>query len=685
MSRTTPQSVLVLPLAPVQCGSMYETDESREEHPLLMSGPLECSSESDGSLSPRAQSGEPDPTAVLGLRVRALETELKTCQGELREIQRQLNRSERLHRYTETHNQELRRQVETLSREIHDRKQVEHADQEVQTDDYYVWTESDYHYYSTHGNHYCTLVPETVVQSVTAGDNNATENKLEEYRTASSNQNVEEDQEGTECAQHAEEEQGASLADSLRATAEAAVSQTGFVYDESTGMYFDHSTGFYYDSESQLYYDPATGIYYYCDVDSGRYLFHSRVDFQSFSDPVNPQNKEKKTKKKRRDVLGEEKDSEMGYNSVTEREELPIVIKKAKMDSLVESCDSDNSSSSDESEPEEGEITNSDNEKASSDEDMESEDSVISCNSETEEPEKIWPPCIRVIVVRSPVLQKGSLFIITAVKNATFGREKDMGHTIRIPELGVSKFHAEVYFHQDLQSYVLVDQGSQNGTVINGNQILKPKEISEPYMLQHGDEVKFGETVLSFHVHPGSETCDGCEPGQVRAHLRLNNKEEFSAGPILSKEGKELLRRQGLKKIRMKYGLQSGDYEENKAVTNPKYKDRACIRRQKVGSEGTFQREDAPSSVHVEINESNKGRKMLEKMGWKKGEGLGKTGDGMRDPIQLQLRQKKAGLGSKNPTSIEDVRLKTRNSKNWEKARTRYAEAFPDAQPQNET
>ncbi len=88
-----------------------------------------------------------------------------------------------------------------------------------------------------------------------------------------------------------------------------------------------------------------------------------------------------------------------------------------------------------------------------------------------------------------------------------FCREKDMDHAIRIPEMGVSKvplstfiflqgstwficilqgyvtfltldiiwfqFHAEVYFDQVQQSYMLVDQGSQNGTVINGNRILQ--------------------------------------------------------------------------------------------------------------------------------------------------------------------------------------------------------------------
>ncbi|PIO14965.1 hypothetical protein AB205_0115170 [Aquarana catesbeiana] len=314
-----------------------------------------------------------------------------------------------------------------------------------------------------------------------------------------------------------------------------------------------------------------------------------------------------------------------------EREEPASGNKKLKLSSQVaESSTRDSSSSVDDSEPEEGELT--DSEKTSSDEEMSSAESASTHNSDTEDTEQIWPPCIRVIVVRSPVLQKGSLFIITAVKSATIGREKDMGHTIRIPEVGVSKFHAEVYFDHNLQNYVLVDQGSQNGTVINGNQILQPKTVCEPYVLHHGDEVKFGETVLSFHVHPGSDTCDGCEPGQVRAHLRLNQKEEGSVGPVLSKKEKEILRRRGLKKIREKYGLQGVDQEDNKVLKNPKYKDRASRRREVVGSEGTFQREEAPASVHVEISDSNKGRKMLEKMGWKKGEGLGKTGDGMRDP-----------------------------------------------------
>ena len=47
---------------------------------------------------------------------------------------------------------------------------------------------------------------------------------------------------------HSQDGEEGSIADMLRATAEQAMTQTGFVFDETTGMYYDHSTKFYYDS-----------------------------------------------------------------------------------------------------------------------------------------------------------------------------------------------------------------------------------------------------------------------------------------------------------------------------------------------------------------------------------------------------------------------------------------------------
>ncbi|XP_009706737.1 PREDICTED: angiogenic factor with G patch and FHA domains 1 [Cariama cristata] len=539
-------------------------------------------------------------------------------------------------------------EVEELTKEIHNRKEKDTSSVEVQTENYAAWSQADYYYYENYYNHTDTQdsASELPVQH-NHGAEGTDHNSTEESQTGA---DIPLRMDSTKVAEGGEEENviensqeaedtsvpEGSLAESLRAAAEAAVSQTGFIYDENTGLYYDHSTGFYYNSENQLYYDPATGIYYYCDVESGRYQFHSRVDLQSYQASGTQHTKDRKGKKKRKEP---------------ER----ITANEYKVRQLTETMA---------------------NLKISS----------FGLAASGEDEEKIWPPCIRVIVIRSPVLQTGSLYIITAVKPATIGREKDVGHTLQIPEVGVSKFHAEVYFDHDLQNYVLVDQGSQNGTVVNGNQILQPKTKCDPYILEHGDEVKIGETVLSFHIHPGSDTCDGCEPGQVRAHLRLDRKKESSVCPALSKEERELVRRKALKQIRVKYGLQNTEYEDNKAVKNPKYKDRAGKRRETIGSEGTFQRDDSPASVHIEISNSNKGHKMLEKMGWKKGEGLGKDGGGMKDPIHLQLHKTHAGLGASRPASVEDVQIiQSKNKKNWDKARERFAENFQDPKSQRDT
>ncbi|NXF46121.1 AGGF1 factor, partial [Oceanites oceanicus] len=675
-----------------------------------------------------------------------LEAELGACRGQLERAQRRLRRTERLYREARAGNEALRRQVEELTKEIHNRREKDTSSVEVQTEDYAAWSQADYYYYENYYNHTDTqdCASELPVQH-NHGTEDTEHNSTEDTEESQTGTSIPLRMDGTEVAEGGEEENfiqnsqeaentsvpGGSLAESLRAAAEAAVSQTGFTYDENTGLYYDHSTGFYYNSENQLYYDPATGIYYYCDVESGRYQFHSRVDLQSYQASGAQHTKDKKGKKKRKeperitaneykDLDTEEQKSSNSLNcfstteqvSSTEEEESPNVRKKTKMDKNPQnsltakesiSTDSINSHSrkstpdtaaytddsrtaDTESEPEEGEITDSECEAYSSEDEVTSEETADSEDSEDEDEEKIWPPCIRVIVIRSPVLQTGSLYIITAVKPATIGREKDVGHTLQIPEVGVSKFHAEVYFDHDLQNYVLVDQGSQNGTVVNGNQILQPKIKCDPYILEHGDEVKIGETVLSFHIHPGSDTCDGCEPGQVRAHLRLDRKKESSVCPALSKEERELVRRKALKQIRVKYGLQNTEYEDNKAVKNPKYKDRAGKRRETIGSEGTFQRDDSPASVHIEISNSNKGHKMLEKMGWKKGEGLGKDGGGMKDPIHLQLHKTHAGLGTSRPASIEDVQIiQSKNKKNWDKARERFAENFQEPKSQRDT
>ncbi|KAM3621198.1 uncharacterized protein V6R79_007780 [Siganus canaliculatus] len=707
--------------------------------------------------------------AALRLKVESLKQELHECRAELTKLQKQLKQSERLQKSTESYNEDLRKQVDQLSSEIHERKKrdKERVDCETQTEEQ-VWTETDYYnyYYGGYSQNTEAAEPQEVLNTEAAvdtadGSTAAEVSTQNEVTVADGSGPVDN---SVTAPAPTEEGDGGSIADMLRATAEEAMTQTGFVFDETTGMYYDHSTGFYYDSASQLYYDANTGIYYYYDADSGRYQFHSRIEVpaaqavvESYQDKSVGEKKIKKIKKgvkknsqpddkelvydevqleeeeiewveqptskkstesrklkrksrspdeaprrkdssKHREESGKSKRKKQKNGSHHDHDEKRRSKKKAKKSKSKKEKKKKKSPapSSDlerDSEPEEGEITESEKEE------QESMDSFSSsCSSPfSESPESemetqsqeavkdIWPPCVRVIVVRSPVLQVGTLFIITADCPATVGREKDMDHAIRIPEMGVSKFHAEVYFDQEQQSYMLVDQGSQNGTVINGNRILQPKTKCEPHALMHGDEVKMGDTVLSFHIHSGTDTCDGCEPGQVMAHLSKHRREE-STGPTLTKEDKEMLRQKELKQMKAKYGLQSTEYQETKALKNPKYRDRAESRRQTVGSEGVFQRDDAPASVHEEISEVNKGRKMLEKMGWKKGEGLGKEGTGMKAPIELKIRKSQSGLGAGAAMSLDAVSVnKTKSQKNWEKARERFADSFQPDTPSSKT
>ncbi|XP_031550617.1 angiogenic factor with G patch and FHA domains 1-like, partial [Actinia tenebrosa] len=99
-------------------------------------------------------------------------------------------------------------------------------------------------------------------------------------------------------------------------------------------------------------------------------------------------------------------------------------------------------------------------------------------------------------------------------------------------------------------------------------------------------------------------------------------------------------RKKLLRNLKKAYGLEKEAYEEDIDIPNKrKYRDRADLRRIKVGSDVPVELPDAPpASVHRPISSENKGRKMLEKMGWKAGEGLGKEGSGLKEPVSMGNR-----------------------------------------------
>ncbi|XP_013379448.1 angiogenic factor with G patch and FHA domains 1 isoform X1 [Lingula anatina] len=629
-------------------------------------------------------------------KIADLDSELKSTQKKLEKALHKLSKTERRNDKINSYNEDLRKQVEQLSKELHAYKSSGKKRSDASTQ-----------------------VSEALLQ-----ESNGEIGQFEEW---------------SEPVKDPESEEGVSLADSLKATAEAALHQSGYVYDDSTGLYYDYNTGYYYDAEKSLYYDPNTGIYYYYDAGTESYVFHSQADlsyyqtaqagtedFQMYdadtehrSHRKHNRHKDKEEMNKRKEATGH---SEMRKHKSKHRKlDQPIDKKKQTTSDIKDSRLNETKDMVDITEPtisksnrtlsknkrnkgkenlkqeEENSQSNknqcvdfdrSDNCHSSNEEDTELEDGELSSSSSDNDSDSSsnseavleeamtanYPPCIRVMVKESSTLDVGTLYIFT-YPGATIGREKDMGHAILIPDLQVSKMHAEVKYDDSSQVYTIQDYASQNGTFLNGQRLSEPKVLSSCHALTHGDTVQIADSTFLLHIHPGLETCDLCEPGQVQAHLKAQQEQPREI-KILSKEDKEKLRRQEMKKIRKKFGLESAPYEQNSsAVNNPAYTDKAEVRRKTVGSDNPYQKDDAPASVDVAISTENKGHKLLKKMGWASGEGLGKTQKGIKEPIQVNIRLRQtAGLGSAVSVerSMDDAHVKNTQEK-WLKAQDRFS------------
>lgn len=157
---------------------------------------------------------------------------------------------------------------------------------------------------------------------------------------------------------------------------------------------------------------------------------------------------------------------------------------------------------------------------------------------------------------------------------------------------------------------------SENGTFLNEKRL----EANEKVKIKHLDKVFFGSTIcLSLHIHPGQTTCIGCEPGEVM----LKYKAKTSA---LLKPDLESARRETLNSIRKKYGLKNRDFGPKQPAAG--FVDRAQQRRE------SNKEEERPKTTQA-ASSGNIGFKLMSKMGWKEGKGLGKSEDGILEPVRL--------------------------------------------------
>jgi len=98
------------------------------------------------------------------------------------------------------------------------------------------------------------------------------------------------------------------------------------------------------------------------------------------------------------------------------------------------------------------------------------------------------PTAARLVVTAGP--RKGMEFAL-ADPLTTIGRAR--GNSVALADVSVSRRHSRLELQRD--SWVIVDEGSGNGTRVNGRPVQR-------HRLHHGDEIALGDTAMRF-VEPG--------------------------------------------------------------------------------------------------------------------------------------------------------------------------------------
>jgi pSer/pThr/pTyr-binding forkhead associated (FHA) protein len=284
---------------------------------------------------------------------------------------------------------------------------------------------------------------------------------------------------------------------------------------------------------------------------------------------------------------------------------------------------------------------------------------------------------LRLVVLESQLLPVHNIILVDA-NGITIGRDRSWDRRLRLPEMAVSKYHCHIFSNtadifQDADEkqdskFSIIDVGSQNGTFVNGERLSLTKSASAPYPLRHLDVLSVGTTKFQVHEHIGSWPCEQCKSqnGNIIDIAATTLPKALSEEPEVGKSlSMEQARREELRRLKQKYSegkpsRSSGNYVDRADARRKQHVDRSPVTRNsemEVGNDQAYVQQ--ASGVNVRIGTENFGNRLLQKMGWKEGQGLGSSGSGILEPIRAEYREGRAGLGS--PSVEEPLRGKGRS------------------------
>ncbi|EAU85497.1 angiogenic factor with G patch and FHA domains 1 [Coprinopsis cinerea okayama7 len=307
---------------------------------------------------------------------------------------------------------------------------------------------------------------------------------------------------------------------------------------------------------------------------------------------------------------------------------------------------------------------------------------------------------LRLVVQGSNCLPtKRRLAILTGFPEVQFGRDKPAASSvtprIRLKEMEVSKVHATVFWNGAKKEWGIVDMGSKHGTFLrvhNPNnesptvRLSPPRIASLPRTLHHMDEISIGSTRFTVHIHEGHLACIDCSSSDTN-EISLFSTDEPKTRASVSLHSPSIQTPQNPKKS-LAVLKQSLLRQHLTPTTGPgpsaSYVDRAARRREihgyaagapgissqppglsmqtAVGSAGPLNAassKDPVSDPPGPLPTSNIGHRLLSKMGWEPGTGLGyssdgEVGGGIVEPVKVIQHDKRAGLGTKRPAPTDE-------------------------------
>lgn len=263
------------------------------------------------------------------------------------------------------------------------------------------------------------------------------------------------------------------------------------------------------------------------------------------------------------------------------------------------------------------------------------------------------PPCMRLMD------QTRRLHIIT-ISGGYIGSDRDCEVVVsnqllpeRCAEIGYSE-EAGCYSIEKLETACILQ--------VNGNNVQTNAQVD----LCQGDFFLLNGERFDVHVHNGSNTCPGCEPGLYQ----VEEKEEVT---IQTKNIRgEYARRKNLKQMMKSYGIRPDDHLsepiKKRPATGPSLQNiqrseqqsgssgdmyGACSARPIPVDQRKFEMPSTSSSSSSSvpappkpIDSGNVGFKLLKSMGWSEGQGLGKEKQGHVEPVATEVKNNRQGLGS---------------------------------------